>query len=262
MGASSSTQAVDEVMAGYPGLQAAQEALYKDLHAHPELSHAERETARRVAGELARPGDPADAPHRHRGDGDGGAGVARIAPTALTDRSRMSATSRPLTPVAAVTAGGLAGLAGTAVMDGVLYARYRRGGGTEAFAAWEFPPTRTWDQASEPGQVAKRVIEGFTQRSLPDRWARPLTIATHWAFGAAAAAGYGVVAGSRGRPRALDGIPFGVAVWLLGYAVLPQAGLYKQIWQYDAETLAKDLSDHLAYGVTTATAFDLLAAIL
>jgi hypothetical protein len=176
----------------------------------------------------------------------------------------MLATSRPLTPVAAVAAGGLAGLAGTAVMDGVLYARYRGGGGTEAFGAWEFPKTETWDQASDPGQVAKRVLEGFTQRSLPDRWARPLTIAAHWAFGAAAAVGYGVVAGSRRRrPGPLDGgIPFGVAVWLLGYVVLPQAGLYKQIWQYDAETLAKDLSDHLAYGVTTATAFALLAAVL
>lgn len=175
----------------------------------------------------------------------------------------MDTTSRPLTPLAAVTAGALAGLAGTAVMDAVLYARYRRGGGTEAFRGWEFPKTENWDQASDPGQVAKRVIEGFTQRPLPDRWARPLTIAAHWAFGSAASVGYGVVAGSlRRRPRPTDGIPFGVAVWLLGYVVLPQAGLYKQIWEYDADTLAKDLSDHLAYGVTTATVFSLLAAVL
>ena len=47
------TDAVDAILSGYPGLQAAQEAFYKDLHAHPELSHHERRTARCVAGELA-----------------------------------------------------------------------------------------------------------------------------------------------------------------------------------------------------------------
>ncbi len=47
MGASSTpagtatTDAVDELLSGYADLQAAQEAFYKDLHAHPELSHHE-----------------------------------------------------------------------------------------------------------------------------------------------------------------------------------------------------------------------------
>jgi amidohydrolase len=45
--------AVDDILSGYAGLQAAQEAFYKDLHAHPELSHHEHRTARCVAGELA-----------------------------------------------------------------------------------------------------------------------------------------------------------------------------------------------------------------
>ena len=43
---------IDEILAGYEGLQAAQEAFYKDLHAHPELSHQEHRTAGRVAGQL------------------------------------------------------------------------------------------------------------------------------------------------------------------------------------------------------------------
>jgi len=34
--------AIDEILAGYDGLQAGQEAFYKDLHAHPELSHSPR----------------------------------------------------------------------------------------------------------------------------------------------------------------------------------------------------------------------------
>jgi uncharacterized membrane protein YagU involved in acid resistance len=174
----------------------------------------------------------------------------------------METSEQPLSPLAAVAGGLLAGLAGTAVMDAVLYARYRRDGGKVAPMAWEFPPIENWEQASDPGQVAKRLIEGFTQRPIPDRWARLTTTVAHWAFGSASAAAYGVVAGSLGRPRPRDGLPFGTAVWTLGYVVLPQAGLYKQIWQYDVETLAKDLSAHLAYGVTTATAFSLLAKIL
>ena len=174
----------------------------------------------------------------------------------------MDTRAHPLTPLAAVTAGLLSGVVGTAAMDAVLYARYRRGGGQEAPLTWEFPPTDSWQQASAPGQVARRVIEGFTQRPIPDRWARLTTIAAHWAFGAASGAAYGVVAGSLRQPRPQDGLPFGAAVWALGYVVLPQAGLYEQIWKYDVETLARDLTVHLAYGVTTATAFSVLARVL
>jgi metal-dependent amidase/aminoacylase/carboxypeptidase family protein len=40
---------VEEIVAGYEGLRAVQEAFYQDLHRHPELSHQEDDTARRVA---------------------------------------------------------------------------------------------------------------------------------------------------------------------------------------------------------------------
>src|SRR5580700_2015645 len=43
---------LEEILAGYEGLQAGQEAFYKDLHRHPELSHQEHRTAERVAGKL------------------------------------------------------------------------------------------------------------------------------------------------------------------------------------------------------------------
>ena len=48
--------AIDDILAGYDGLQAAQEAFYKDLHQHPELSHQEHRTARCVAEELQKYG--------------------------------------------------------------------------------------------------------------------------------------------------------------------------------------------------------------
>ena len=75
-----------------------------------------------------------------------------------------------------------------------------------------------------------------------------------------AAAQYAIVAGSLSTPRIRHGLLFGATVWAVGYAVLPAAKLYKPIWEYDRQTLAKDLSAHLVYGLGTATAFKLLSA--
>ncbi len=50
------TSSADDILAGYESLRAGQEALYKDLHEHPELSHHEHRTARCVAGELQKYG--------------------------------------------------------------------------------------------------------------------------------------------------------------------------------------------------------------
>ena len=43
---------VDEILADYGELRAGQEAFYKDLHQHPELSHQEVRTAGNVARQL------------------------------------------------------------------------------------------------------------------------------------------------------------------------------------------------------------------
>jgi hypothetical protein len=174
----------------------------------------------------------------------------------------MRTRTHPMTPLAAVAGGLLAGVVGTVCLDAVQYLRYRQTGGKKEPLEWEFAPIETWEAAPDPGQVAKRVIEGFTQRQLPDSWAWPVSTAAHWAYGSSAAALYAIVAGSRRRPNPLDGVPFGAAVWAAGYVVLPQAGLYKPIWEYDAETLAIDLSAHLAYGAGTGTAFWLLSKVL
>jgi hypothetical protein len=146
-------------------------------------------------------------------------------------------------------------------MDTVRYVKYRRGGGQDSPLAWEFGPVDSWEQAPDPGQVTKRLIEGFTQREIPDRWAWLTSTLTHWAYGSAAGALYGVLAGSMRRPHALYGLPFGATVWISGYVVLPEAGLYKPIWDYDAKTLASDLSAHLAYGAGTGAAFWLFTRV-
>jgi amidohydrolase len=60
---------VDEVLAGYDGLEVGQEAFYKDLHEHPELSHHEHRTAQHAAGKLREYGFAVE-------EGIGGTGVA------------------------------------------------------------------------------------------------------------------------------------------------------------------------------------------
>jgi hypothetical protein len=161
-----------------------------------------------------------------------------------------------MTPLSAVVRGLVAGAVGTAAMDLFLYGRYRREGGKDGFKFWELSEgVATWEQAPAPAQVGRRMVEGVFERKLPDTRASLVNNVTHWAYGALAGAGYGVLAGSLRTPRARNGLPFGTAVWLTGYAVLPAAGLYKPIWQYDATVLAKDLSGHLVYGAGTGLAF-------
>ena len=99
---------------------------------------------------------------------------------------------------------------------------------------WEFGPVDSWADAPDPGKVAKRLIEGFTQRELPDRWAWPISTAMHWGYGSSAAAAYGILAGSLRDPNPLYGLPFGAGVWAAGYVILPEGMIYKPIWEYDA----------------------------
>jgi hypothetical protein len=174
----------------------------------------------------------------------------------------MRTRKNPMTSLTAVAAGLLAGAVGTVCLDAVQYRKYRRAGGTDSPLAWEFAPIESWETAPGPGQVAKRVLEGFTQRKIPDRFAWLTSTIAHWAYGSAAGAAYGIVAGSRPTPYPWYGLPFGAAVFGGDYAALPAAGLYQPIWEYDAKTLAWDLGAHLAYGAGTGTAFWLLTRVV
>jgi hypothetical protein len=50
-------------------------------------------------------------------------------------------------------------------------------------------------------------------------------------------------------------LALGPSAWLSSYALLPLAKIYKPIWEYDAKTLADDLSAHLVFGTATAAVF-------
>ena len=160
--------------------------------------------------------------------------------------------------IGSVVRGVAAGTVGTLAMDSLLYRRYQRDGGTEAFSGWESAAGLDgWDSAPAPALVAKKLLEGALRHPVSPRYARALNNATHWGFGLANGGGYGLVA-SRRRPSVLSGPPFGAAVWSGGYVVLPLFGVYEPIWKYDLKTLGKDLSAHLVFGATTAAAFWLL----
>ena len=166
------------------------------------------------------------------------------------------------TPLGAVGRGLAAGAIGSLAMDVLWYARYRRGGGKQHFFAWEFSVgLSSWDQAPVPGQVGKRLFEGLFQTKLPPQRAELVTNITHWAYGMLNGALYAIAAESLGPPRTWYGLPFGAGVWAADYAVLPAAGLYKPIREYDRETLAKDLTAHLVYGATAAAALRLLSPL-
>lgn len=167
--------------------------------------------------------------------------------------------SAELTPLGAIVRGLAAGAVGIAAMDLFWYIQYKRGGGKSGLLDWEFSVgLNDWTKAPAPAQVGKRLYEGLFQRELPPERAALTNNLVHWAYGTIWGSLYGILAGSVRKPSVIFGLPFGASVWATDYVVLPLARLYKPVWQYDAGTLAQDLSAHLVYGLGTAGAFALL----
>jgi hypothetical protein len=161
--------------------------------------------------------------------------------------------------IGAIIRGAQASAVGTLAMDTLLYRRYRDADGHSTFPAWESSAgLTTWENAPAPALVAKRLLESVTKREVPPRYARALNNVMHWGLGLATGAGYGLLISSR-KPKLWYGLPFGAAVWAGGYVVLPQLGVYKQIWNYDLKTLEKDLTAHLVFGTATAAALSIEA---
>jgi len=158
--------------------------------------------------------------------------------------------------------GVLAGAVGTTAMDTLWFYRYKRGGGESGPLEWEFSVgLDNWDNASAPGKLGKRLFEAVVQRELSPRWAPLTNNVMHWGYGLGWGGVFGIAASSTAAPPMLLGLPFGAVVWVTSYIILPLAGLYRPIWEYDAGTLWQDLSAHLVYGLTTATTFGLLSRL-
>jgi hypothetical protein len=149
-----------------------------------------------------------------------------------------------------------AGAVGTFAMDGVLYRRYRRGGGTDRPFDWEFSAgVKTWEDVSAPGLVGKDVLQRLRGQEPPPEWARSVQNVVHWATGVGWAVPLALLIPRRKRTAWICGVAIGPTAWITSYLLLPFAKIYKPIWDYDAKTLADDLSAHLVYGVTIGTLF-------
>jgi hypothetical protein len=155
--------------------------------------------------------------------------------------------------------GATAGALDTAAMDALWYHRYRRADGKAGFVASETSAgLHDWDDAAAPAKFGRLLAQRMLHRDLPARNARAVNNLVHWSTGVGWGVVFGMAEGVVGRHTAWYGLPFGATVWLQSYAVLAPTKLYKSIWDYDAKTLTKDLSAHLLYGITTATALNTL----
>lgn len=155
-------------------------------------------------------------------------------------------------PVRAVVRGAVAGAAGTIGMDLLWYSRYRSGGGEDGFLDWELSRgTEDWDHAATPGLVGRKVAEAIGVE-LPDSAAALTTNLVHWATGIKWGMLYAVAATR--RPGIRSGVALGLVACSTSYVVLPRLGLYKPIWEYEAQALAQDYSAHAIFGAVTGAA--------
>lgn len=143
--------------------------------------------------------------------------------------------------------GVLAGMAGTLAMDLLWWSRHRRSGGDDGFTDWEFASgPASFEEAGPPARVGQRAA-GLVGINLPDGAAGSTTNVVHWLTGV----GYGIGHALRradGSHPVRSGIATGVGAFANSYATLGAMGLYEPIWEYDTDTLAKDLSAHMVFG--------------
>lgn len=164
------------------------------------------------------------------------------------------------TPIGAILKGAVAGVLGTLAMDLVWFARYRTSGGDQSFVKWDLASdVEDYEHASAPAQVGRRLAEGLLEKELDPKTAAPMTNLVHWATGAGWGMAHGIAHGSMAKQATLGGFLTGAVAWGTSYATLAPMGLYKPIWEYEMETLWKDLSAHLVFGLTTGVVFKLLS---
>lgn len=154
-------------------------------------------------------------------------------------------------------AGMLAGAAGTVAMDLVLYRRSHQDGDGESFAEWDVDTSSTsFEEASAPGKVGERAAD-VAGIDVPEEAAGTTTNVVHWLTGVGYGIAHGLFQHDRGVIR--GGLVTGLGAFANSYAALGAMGIYQPIWEYDRDTLMKDLTAHLAFGFATAIAYGVLA---
>lgn len=102
-----------------------------------------------------------------------------------------------------------------------------------------------------PREIVDRTVEKAGEADHLDEVDRiAITTVAHLAFGAAAGAIYGGIAGSR-RSSVLSGIGYGVAVWALAYGVgLPSLGLHPAAAHDTRDRNKVLIASHIVWGAT------------
>lgn len=169
------------------------------------------------------------------------------------------ARATPNSALKAALLGAISGAMGTGAMDLVWFWRFRREGGKGGLYEWETGKSiASWENTSDPGKVGHLILQRVSGRTVDDRWARSVNNAVHWATGLVWGAQFGFLAFSLPHRRREFDVLLGPTAWLSSYAVLPLLKVYKPIWQYDSQTLRKDLGAHMTFGSVTALTFAIL----
>jgi hypothetical protein len=153
--------------------------------------------------------------------------------------------------------GALAGLVGTVAIQGAMQ-------GGQKLAPGATPPVR-----KDPGEFAVETAERATGvEALPEPVERAAATATHFGYGAAMGAVYGLaraaLLGAKGAPRERDevsdlligGSALGLAVWAVGYlGWLPALGLMPPVTRQRPAQVVAPVATHVLYGIVTAAAY-------
>ena len=135
--------------------------------------------------------------------------------------------------------GALAGLAATAPMTLAMVWMHRRLPEDEQYP---LPPRQvTMNTAEAVGVVEEGELEESEKTAL--------TLAGHFAYGAAVGALYGPLARRVPLPPVVSGAAYGLAVWAVSYlGWLPAAGLLSPATEHPARRNALMIAAHLVWG--------------
>jgi uncharacterized membrane protein YagU involved in acid resistance len=164
-------------------------------------------------------------------------------------------------PLGAIARGIAAGVVGTGVMTlaQTLPSKLQSSGGGDGGSQDEGEQQQqTWDEASAPAKVAKKVSEGVFDHEVSPKRIPLLTQGMHWGYGTAWGGVYGLLQGSVHAPPLRHGLLFGTVVWAMSYVQLVPMGLYEPPWKYAPKDIAMEIGYHLAYGAGVAGAFRVL----
>ncbi len=141
-------------------------------------------------------------------------------------------------PLARVGRGALAGLIATVPMSATMLALFRTLPQEDRYPI-------------EPAILTSEVVERALHRQLNPPLRMALTLASHFAYGAAMGALAGPFLRRLRVPGPLAGITTGIGVWALNYAVaLPSLGLLRPESQRPAPRRLLLFTAHLAWGAT------------